>query len=192
MATTLNLTVAAGSDDARERNDGTNFNGTATTVDVTSDPTAGSRWNGGFLFDPIAIPNAATIDTATWDDMHGDWGMEDADDPANFVTTADVTTRVGSITTALVAWVADAIGTGFNAMPGDFKAPVQEIVDRAGWASGQAMTVLGRGNSDAAKIARLTTVEGGQPAKLDITYSVAAGLSIPIAMHHYKQMMGVN
>lgn len=182
---TLNLVTSVGADDARERNDNTLFNGTSTTMDVTSDPTSGSRWNAGALFDPVNIANGDTIDTATLtpyfntatlDDMHADWGCQDVDDAVNFTTDADVTTRVASVTTAVVAWVANSVGAGYQAMPTDFKGPIQEIVNRAGWASGQAICVLGRGNSDAAAIARLSTIEAGSGGmKLDITYTAASG-----------------
>ena len=62
------------------------------------------------------------------------------DDAATFTTTNnDISGR--TLTTAKVTWTATAMGTGVKASP-DIKTVIQEIVDRAGWASGNDIVII--------------------------------------------------
>ena len=156
--TTFTQRVQGVADDAVERSDDTNF----TTNPVASlgaglvygrSGAAGNPfWYSGFRFSAVSIPNAATITSAIINfTARGNFTMtagitvdiycEDADNAADFATTADVVNRVR--TTATSAWSAPNTGTTDVAVnSADFTAAVQEVIDRAGWASGNALMVL--------------------------------------------------
>jgi len=103
----------------------------------------------GLRFTGVTVPNGATITTAyltlraRFDAMPTEGTTilgEDADDPITFSTFGDYDFRVR--TTAYVswspaAWVAD---TDYNSS--DLSAVVQEIVNRPGWASGNALALF--------------------------------------------------
>lgn len=121
---------------------------TGTTFDTT-----GSAWVAGytsaafgafFRYTNVTIAKNSTISAATMDftttvgvgtpDIR--MAMEAADDPAFPTSQADASGRT----------ITSSYGTYATAWPGagrrtsaDFAGSVQEVVDRAGWASGQAM-----------------------------------------------------
>lgn len=184
---TINAVVGAGTDDATESIDLNVYLDTATTAQVRSNTDAGIRRAGGFRFTNITIPPGATISSATLsltssstatDDMNADVYCHDVDNSPTFDSSSGPARRfvAGAVTTATVAWVADALGTGYVS-PASLAALVQEVVDRAGWASGNAITVLVVGKSATDK--RYTTNAfdggGGSYAKLDITYTTGGG-----------------
>jgi hypothetical protein len=182
--TTLNLQVGAGNADAHETDDGGVFSSTTTTgVTTDSNTAAGTRFNGGHWFSGVTIPSGSTINSATAvivttsttrDDPNINIYCEAADSPGNFATTADVTSRAR--TTANTSWVATGIGTSPVTSP-DFTTAVQEVVDRAGWASGNNLTMLFDGKSDVNRSFRTTSYDGtaADAAKLDIDYTAPAG-----------------
>lgn len=179
---TQHIEMADGNSDAHENQGGASFSASALFVACQSHTTPGSEFNGGFWFDGVLPGNGDTINSATLDitpntlsndDANVAMHMEDADDPGNFSTTADVTSRAR--TTASASWVADALGTSRVTSP-SFATAMQEVVDRAGWATGQAMTVLFIGNSDAIKNLRPISYDSSSTdaADLDIDYTAAA------------------
>lgn len=104
-----------------------------------------NRW------DNVTIPAGATITSAIltvrihWATNDGTGTktniyFEDADDPAAPTTAGDASGRVR--TTAFTAW--DDVNTvqGTDEVSPDFTAVLQEVVDRPGWASGQALQML--------------------------------------------------
>ena len=185
--TTLNLQVDAGADDAAERDDGTAFNSTNGSENIRANATDSTRRNGGMRYHSVTIGNGDPIDTCTTtlnvpsknpDDMAGDISMNDVDDAANFSDEADVTSRTKT-DTAAESWDQDNAGTGDEVSP-DFKAHLQEVVDRGGWVSGQAVCVLIFGKASVDKTFTYNTADGaGSAPKLDITFTAAAAGAAP-------------
>lgn len=139
---TFNGTVAASSDDARQVSGGTmeltggypNTNGSAVWV--------------GFRFTNVTIPQGSTINSASIilailanDDPDLDIYGNDVDDAATFTSTAyNISDR--ALTTAKVNWTASNIGAYATKSSPDIASIIQEIVDRAGWASGNDIVIL--------------------------------------------------
>lgn len=139
--------IAQDLDDSYELSAGGNF------------PTDGFIWMGdslgdlldGYRFQNIAIPPGATINSATIKvvaqfndtaDVQTKIHCEAADNAIAFTATGD---DIGdrAKTSASVDWDLPAswsVGDEFTSP--DFKAVVQEVVDRGGWASGNALIVI--------------------------------------------------
>ena len=148
MKTTLNLCVIANADDAAERDDSTGFTSTGLTVAMLSSNNAAIRTNAGLRFQAVTIAQGQLILAAVtrvfsvgtaFDDPDIYIYGEDIDNSPNFVTNADVTSRV--LTTANTQWFASGVGTGYKTSP-DFTAVVQEVINRVSWASGNALTII--------------------------------------------------
>ncbi len=165
-----------------------NIDDAATTIDTIFDTSSanlvagthayGDNWVG-FRFRNIIIPNAAVITTATLGvyvnndngsahlDVYGD-DQDDAD------TWSSGEVKGHATTTAVTAF--DNPGTGSKSI--DVTAQVQEIVDRAGWVSGNAMRFSiryagGGGTNYIGLDAREKS--GSNHATLSIEYEDAAG-----------------
>ena len=190
--TTLDLQVSAATDDAHEADDNTLFNSGAVVVKAESDPSGGSRYNGGARFTGVTVPNGATIDVAyiavhapatNRDDPNVDIHCEDVDDADDFGATADVTGRTR--TTNFTTWTATGIGTGEVNSPG-IESVVQEVVNRAGWNGGNDMVVLVDGRSDSPQDFRMVSYESdtSKAVKLHIEYSTGKTRPVkPITGH---------
>lgn len=181
--------VAASADDADE--------GTSGTVDVTGAAMTltGANQYFGFRFQGVGIPAGSTIDAATldvyltsgsFDDPNLTIYGEDVDDAAAFAASSyNISGR--SLTSASVTWSASYLGTGVKTSP-DFKAVIQEIVDRAGWNSGQDMVVIFKGIAGAAFRVRTYDAGGGSYGTLNVTYTEPSGGAIvPLVVHHFRQ-----
>lgn len=139
----------------------------------------------GLHFDEVAIPQGATItsaklvftSTSTTGGDGAKWAIQadDSDDSAAITATngdlSDTTARPR--TTADVVWavpdmVAEESYTTCNSgtCSGDLKDVVQEVVNRAGWCGGNAMTFLigGTGNRN------IYSAEAGKGPQLEISY----------------------
>lgn len=185
--TTLNLQVSQSSDDAFENAVGT------VTINGTSMVFNNAGYWIGYRFQNVTIPNASTINTATLsyyvtsttrDDNEQDVYGEDVDDAATFSTAAsNISGR--TLTTAKTTVSADSVGVGFYAV--DVTAVVQEIINRAGWVSGNDLALL----MDALTGVNLApdTYDNSptNAAKLDIDYTASGGGSIPVIIHHLRQ-----
>ena len=176
---TLNLQVVAGSDDAKEADDGTVFSSTQPNLAIYGDSDASVRRNGGFRFSSVSIPVGAIINSASIqlfvyavsvDDMNADIHANDVDDTNDFVAEADVTSRVK--TTATVVWSENSLGLGFATSP-EIKTVIQEIIDRGGWSDGNAIMILLFGKSGSFKGVNCRAYDGEptEAAKLDIVYN---------------------
>lgn len=181
--TSISRQVNAGNDDAGEKDDGTGFDASGSTLSMKSSTVDANRRNAGFVFDNITVPSGVIIVSATlqlyifdslYDDPNVDIYGNDVDDANDFTTEADVTSRV--TTTASVSWVDTAILTGWKNSP-DIKTVIQEIVDRGGWASGNSICILVKGKSDASKSFSTYAYEqaSATAAKLVITYAEVSG-----------------
>lgn len=186
--TVLNLQVAAGDDDAYEASNETGFDGTATSVRGHSDTSASGRYFGGFRFTNVTIPPGAIVSAAVLtvvptgadDNANILIKAEDVDNAVSFVTNADVTSRAR--TTASVDWAEDNVPVDGSSP--DIAAVIQEVIDRAGWASGNALVVFLDGKSNINKKLSLASFEHAtlNSVKLDITYTVTQEVSLAGAM----------
>lgn len=176
--TTLNLQVSASSDDANETGAGA-VQLTNATITLTST----SAWLG-FRFLNVTIPRGSTIASATLqvyahstanDDPAFDIYAQADDNPATFTTAAnDISSR--SRTTAVVNWTETNTGTGFQAAP-DLRTVMQEIVDRPGWASGNALVLLLDAVVGISFTARMFDNAAVDAATLDIEYTSSVSAS---------------
>lgn len=180
---TLDLTVAAGADDAHETDFGAGFSSSLNEVFASSNTGSTSRYNGGFRFTNVTIPQGETITAAyltvqpistSADDANVDILAEDVDNAVDFSTNADVTSRVR--TTASVAWVQDSLGAADVNSP-EIKTVIQEVIDRPGWASGNAMVILMDGKSNVNKTFQVKSRDSSATlcARLHIEYGSGGG-----------------
>ena len=142
---TLTLTVAASSDDAWD------WNGSASRTSGTVYIYDNGNENDGLRFTNVTIPQGATINSAyleltarssTSSSASVRLTGHDVDNSGAFSGVfGDVQSRTR--TTAAVTWngVSPAVGGSVTTFP-EMKDIVQEIVDRPGWASGNAMSII--------------------------------------------------
>lgn len=176
--TVLNLTISGASSMAQENDTDGGYNSGGTGSHSLQRFSAGSpaRTHLGLHFPSVTIPAGAVIDSAILtltcngsDDADAIVYFNDVDSAASFADDADVFNRVK--TTAGVAWAVTNAGAGSEVLP-DIKTPLQEVVDRGGWDSGNNLMPIIWSNTGTylgfsiAKTANFPT--------LDITYSEAA------------------
>jgi hypothetical protein len=160
---------------------------------------AGSTLNAFFRFDGLAIPAGSTISSATLefvpnqtlstttvDALIAAIDEDDANAPATFAE-ADGATR----TTAQSAWnnvetwshVSHVTPTTNDST--DITSVIQEVVDRAGWTSGNAIVIFIENNASSASAFRgaSTVEEHHSAAKLHITLAPA-----PMAMNDFVEL----
>lgn len=197
---TLSVQVGASTDDAQQQHDGTNFNNNSIGVRFSSGTTASTAYIAGLRFTNVTIPAGATINSASLqlfmfasdDDILCDIYCEDADNPGTFSGSATGPSS-RTLTAAATAWDATNVSGSTDAWvtAPDISAAVQEVVDRAGWASGNALVVLLKGRVSATVRSSRTHTwdyDTTKAPKLDIVYSTGGGggLSIPVAMATYR------
>jgi len=153
----FSASVAASADDANEVVSSGVVSIVGTTIGLQPDR------HGGFRFNNVTVPNGAVIHSARVQFVCGFTAVssgadacdvvitgEDADDAAAFTTgSTNVTGRTD--TTATVTWELPASSgddawtegdAGLNQRTPNLATIVQEIVDRAGWASGADLVLL--------------------------------------------------
>lgn len=181
-ADTLNLTVGSSADDSAESaSSGAQFR----TSDHVMNRTFTSH--GAARFNSVTVPVGATINSATFSlatgattgDINLDVLAEDVDDsPALGTGTDELSNK--TLTTATVLWTGTAASTDtYNDSP-DIKTVIQEIIDRAGWASGNDLTIVITSNTGNTTQLRAQDYSGAVPPKLAIDYTAAAGRRIII------------
>lgn len=160
VAVELDLQVATSEDDAYELGDG-GFSYTTNTIHTLShtDPTHNFYRCAGMRFQSVAIPKGATISRAYIEAFVSSLYMSDdpnlkiygnaVDDANDFNTEADVIGRAR--TTAFTSWVQNGIGHSDWKQSPDISSVIQEIVDRASWASGNSIVLLLIANTDVAQ-----------------------------------------
>ena len=135
-------------------------------------------------FQNITIANAATIQAcyARFYASNSDsgttvtltLGFNDEDDPAAPTSYAELNAL--TMTTATVAWSPGAWTDGQAYLTPDLKTALQEIVDRAGWASGQdVILILEDNSSDDGAYRRFSSHDydgGSEKAALFVSYTV--------------------
>ena len=152
---TLNLQVGASTDDAYRRLTAPYWALNASDIRVGAFGAATYQFGGGMRFLNVTIPQGTTIDAAyltlraravtqNGTVVNTRISAEDVDNPATFADDAAAfDARWANRTTARVDW--DDIPTFTSNV--DYNSPeiktvIQEVVDRGGWASGQAMVVF--------------------------------------------------
>lgn len=165
------LQVGQSSDDARQSSSGTMI------LDGTSEVLGTGRYVG-LRFTNLAIARGATIVSATLTvELNGAAnGGEVAiagfaqDNTATFTTTSyDITSRPA--TTSVVIWTAPAGGAaGDRIQTADISSIVQEIVNRSGWASGNAIGFVLQGHSTNVATIRMYDNAAADAAELSVTF----------------------
>jgi hypothetical protein len=175
--TALNIPVAASEDDANQTSTPTTvINNANATVDATNE-------HFGLRFRNVTIPNGATINSAslsvvptasTFDEpLHVIAGFAHDDTPI-FATSPTTNISDRALTTATVLWDSTDLGadgtTRFNTP--DLSAIVQEIVDRPGWVSGNALGFRITGNADALRDLNIFLFDNGSLIpEFDVDYT---------------------
>lgn len=191
----ITVQVADSTSDARSASGGGLYTATATSM-FLGKYTDGNDYHNGFRFGGVAVPQGATITSATLDLYSSQqtggttvstiWHCEAADNPVQFSSTrkpADLTTTTASDTYSITVANFTALGFGVDAIP--VTNSVQEIISRAGWVSGNALVLIGHDNGSAA-----STYVGSSTydraatrgAKLTITYSISAIPTAPTSL----------
>ena len=156
--TTVESRVAAGSDDGEEDVSDGSVDLISSDLELINESESGEDQVVGMRFLSVTVPPGSTITNAyvefVTDEVNtGATSLtihaQDADNPGTFTsTTNNITNR--TTTTASVAW---------NSVPAwntldethqtpDLSAIIQEVVDRGGWASGNAMVVIVTGSGE--------------------------------------------
>ena len=165
-------TIAASADDAVQAPD-TSVSITSVVMNANSaSQGAGMRWQN------VTIPQGSTINSATltinvvntsFDDPDVNIYGQAADNAAAFAATNNnVSSRTA--TTATVTWTATSIGAGAKNAP-ELKTVIQEITDRAGWSSGNALALIIWGRSGASLLRWNQYDNGSGAASLSIDYT---------------------
>lgn len=160
------FTIAASGDDGRTSADfdEPSFNNSSAFITLSSNTSDTSI--GFFRFDNVTIPQGSTINSATLDlvprgtfadDSNGNIQAVAADDPVAPANAAAI--DAWALTSASVSWVADALGTSRVSSP-SITTVLQEIVDRGGFASGNAVVVVYTGNTDVNKTFQPDSYDG--------------------------------
>lgn len=173
-----NQNVAASADDGQDIG-GTNTI-TGTTIGASLDAT--TEW-AGMRFTNITIPVGATITAASVGVVPSGTGedeplvtifLEAADSCAAFTTGAsNISSRS---LTASVAWSSanlGASGSDYWSTP-DLTTPFQAVINRAGWASGNAVCVLIQGGSTSTRDLTIEAQDLGpntNPPRLSVTWT---------------------
>ena len=198
---TEDLAVAASTDDADVLEDDTQYADSGITVRCVSHTSAGGRRHVGLRFvtggvgldqgDTVVQADLVVVPTGN-NDANLTIDCEAHDDGPTFSEGNDPKDRT-LIGLSGVSWIEDDMSNPFPQTQ-DITGPVQDVVDRGGWAAGNAIVVLLTPNSDVNKALYLRSYDNGSvEPELNITYTPAAsGLGIPIVAHHYRQQQGVN
>ena len=188
--TTVVYTPAASADDADQRGDAGAFSSTNTSLRAYAHTTASSRYHVGVRFPGVAVPRGAIVlaahfepSTIAFDDPDVILYLHDHDDAPDFADVADEDVLSRTRTTASTVWDATNVGSGYVPSP-DISAAVQEVVDRAGWASGQAMALVVISATDTITQLLFWSYDWGIPPKMSVTYMVRLGRAFSIRKPH--------
>lgn len=189
MCSTLERSVILSSDDAEEEQSNGDMDLTSTDLELVSD--GGTLQYVGIRFQDIAVPKGATIQDAyieftarsnETDDTDLYFYGHDVDDSGTFLDGAsayDISNRLQNARTdASVAWLSvpqwiTTTPRAKHTTPG-LALIVQEIVDRANWSNGNAMSFLIDGSGE--RTAYSFDHGDEDPAKLVISYCIPPDL----------------
>ena len=176
---TFSTRVSQSSDDAEEHDDG--------SMDITSSDLElvqeSDTQQVGMRFQSVTIPSGSTITNAyvqfTADEAHAAatsltlYG-EDIDNAPTFTSTnADISGR--EKTSASVSWpnIPEwSVGeSGPDTKTTELKTIIQEIVDRTGWASGNALVIIVTGAKDNKRVAESQDGSSANAPQLVVSYN---------------------
>jgi len=186
-------TVGAGTDDCYRRLTNLIWSLTSEYIAVGYNGATNKQWGAGMRFTGIAIPNGATIlsafltlrANATSADtvVRSRISAEQVDDAPTFADDGAAFAARWANRTAQVDWddiEAWVNGNDYDSV--DFKAVIQAIVDRVGWATGQDIVIFwedfeDRSDSEAGHMRTAKAFEHADnvPPKLTVTYTEAVG-----------------
>ncbi len=182
---TVSKQVTASSDDAEQNLSTGAMSLTSSDLELIND--LGVDQKVGMRFTGVSVPQGATVLSAYVEFVNNPstppesgattliFAAQAADNPITFTTTANnITSRTE--TTANVTW-SMAAGTtwgndGDKHQTPDLKSVIQEVVNRSGWASGNAMVILVRGSGERSAYAYDTSAANA--AKLVIQYATTS------------------
>ena len=158
---TLVLQVGASTDDARNISGDSTFTATAVTQHIGIN--AGVDYWNGWRFTNVTVPQGVTVNSASLDLFSAGvtsgtsaqaifYGVG-ADNATTFANTAGNKPETKARTTASATKslsIATWNTTGFGVDPIDVTSLVQEIINRVGWSSGNALAIVGHDNGSAA------------------------------------------
>ncbi len=189
-SSTATSRVSAGSDDAEEFESDSTMYLTSSDLELVFDTSNTGNQSIGMRFTSVDVPQGATIDSAyiqfqvdesTSETTNLTIQGEATDNAATFTTaTGNISSRPR--TGAAVAWAPPPWQTVGEAGPdqrtSDISAVVQEIVDRLGWASGNALVFFITGSGK-----RVAESYNGSPAGaplLNVVWSTASPSQAPV------------
>lgn len=190
------FSVGSANDDATERSDDTNFDTTRTEFAGRSGAVGNPFWYSAQRFPSITIAKNSTINTAkiTWTASVAETtnaitdiiSAEASDNAVDFATNADIVNR--AITTATVSYslpTTRVLNTAYDSS--DISTVIQEIVNRASWASGNAIMIINKPNAaTAGEDANYFTFEGSAVKVVTLTITFTAPSS---ATNNYYQSL---
>lgn len=185
-SSTFTKQVAASADDVNE--DGATFDTTSATVWLGNGQSTTASF-AGFRFTGVTVPKGAVVSAARiefystasqWISLNLSLGADAADNSAAFSATSKPSQRtltanvIASSTN--VSWSANA---WYNF---DVTSVVQQIVNRAGWQSGNALSVIVKGTSGAYARKFVQSFDGSaaNAPRLVVTYT-ASSTPVPTA-----------
>ncbi len=177
--TTLAKQVAASADDA--------WQNAAGTVAITGNDIgglSGANFWAGWRFQNVTIDQGQVLTSAIFegyaydtseDNVYGNFHCEDVDDATAFAASSNnISSR--TLTTAYTAVGVSNVGVGWYAV--DITTAAQEVIDRGGWASGNAMNVIMDCLLNVLlRFRQYDYSDGSSAAKLTFTYTAAGGAS---------------
>jgi hypothetical protein len=178
----VDLQVSTGNDDG-DTDQASDAQNSITRITIPVGSFSGNPHMGAARFNNVTIDQGTTIDSATFNGTsHDDYNcactisarvyLEDADTSAA-LTTTNINDKV--LTTANSTWDIHDLDpdTEYSV---SITSAVQEVLDRAGWASGNSMSVLLRDNSSTANEYQIFWSYNGNTSfapELHITYTVS-------------------
>lgn len=154
---TIDATVGASTDDIYQTTGGAVNTASTTAILGTGNTATHPHRADGFRWTNITIPQGATITNSyiqinkrgnEWITTDFTWYGNDVDNAATFSDAEVVTDRVYTTASLAVSEDWNATDGVYYQIPstGNLNTIVKEIVDRASWASGNAMAFIGDGN----------------------------------------------
>ena len=182
--TTLNLQVGASEDD------GVWVDGKSIWANNATAESLGGNWNGGTLrnfyrFTAVSVPSSSVSsavitlratrnDTVTPCIVALSAIAEDsASAPSSY---SDAISR--TLTSSASSWTLGSWSSGSDYTSTDLATAIQEVIDRAGWASGNAIVVVASDNGSSSSATRTWRTYDGSSTlapKLAITYTAGGG-----------------
>jgi hypothetical protein len=167
----------AGTDDGQFGEDGSgDYHNTGTTAFLGN--SGGDAIGAFFRIPNVTIPNGSTISAATMTvrarattsttTMATLVGPENADNPSTIVDSADGVARTRA---TQAAWATPSFTSGLNYTTSDFSTGLQTVVNRAGFASGNAVLIFIDDNGSTSSTRRtIDQFNGTNLNTFDVTY----------------------